>query len=190
MIRKIATVITIVLITACNQHTVVESGQQTIDSFLVQTSNQWNLIPRQFSTAGLPTWTVDGGSLNSLTFISEIKDGETLFPNTDKKKFDTFNKDMLPTELVELVESTLLLSYNAKVTNKGQLKPIKIGGSQGFDFEFEFVGDDEITRKAYVAAAIKNEQLHLILFQATKIHYYDELIDSVKYIVNTATIKS
>lgn len=172
------------------QHTVVTSGQQTVKSFIINPTNQWNLIPKQFSFAGLPAWTVDGGSLNSLIFISEISHGDTLLPSTNDKKLDTYDKDMLPNEIIEFIESTLLIYTDAKITNRGTLRPIKIGVDQGFEFEFEFVKNDEVPRKAYIAAASKNEMLHLILFQATKIHYYGHLIDDVKNIISSAVIKT
>lgn len=177
-------------LTSCAQYAVVKTGQQTVKSFIVNPTSQWNLMPRQFSIAGLPTWTVDGHILNTLTFVSEVSHGDTLFPDTDEKKFDTYDKKMLPNEIIELVQSTLVLHSDAKILDKGVLKPIKIGSDQGFEFEFDFVGQDEIPRKAYIAAAKKNEQLHLIIFQATKIHYFDHLIDDVKNIINTAVIKT
>ncbi len=178
------------LLASCVQHTVIESGQQKVGSFIVSPSNQWNKVPSQFSISGLTTWTVDGGSLNSLLFIPDVEDGDTLLPNTNDKKFDTYSKDMLPNEIIELVESTLLLALDAKITNKAALRPVKIGADQGFEFELEYVAQDEVPRRAYIAAVIKDENLNVIFFQATKLHYYDSLIRDVKTIVSTAVIKS
>jgi len=178
-----------ILISGCDQYTIVKSEQQTVKSFIVNPTGEWNKVPKIFSLSGLPTWTVDGISLNSLSFISEVEVGDTLLPNTDEKKYQTFEADMLPTELVELIESSFALAYGAKVVYKGKLKPIKIGLTQGFQYDFEFVASDDLSRKGFIAAAVKNDQLHLIFYQAAKLHYYDTYFEDVVHIVNTASIK-
>jgi len=179
----------LILFTGCTQSTLVETGQQTIKSIVVTPTNEWNQVPKMFSIAGLPTWTIDGVSLNSLSFISDIKDGETLIKNSNNKEYPIYTSDMLPTELAELFESSIAIAFQGKVTEPGKLRPIKIGGHHGFEYNFEFVADDELLRKGYVAAAIKDEKLHLIFYQAAKLHYFDNNLESVKLLVSTATIK-
>lgn len=79
-----------------------------------------------FSVAGLPTWTIDGISLNSLSFIYDIEGGQPLINDNDKN-YPIFNLDMLPTELTDLFESTVAIAFDGNIVEKGVLRPVKIG---------------------------------------------------------------
>lgn len=187
--RAILLLLTVFMLSACAQYAVIKPEQQSIKSIVVTPTEEWNDVPRNFSVAGLPTWTIDGISLNSLSFVSDIKDGQPLIENGNEKEYPKFKSDMLPTELAELFESTIAIAFEAKITEPGAMRPIKIGGHQGFEYDFEFVASDELLRKGYVAAAVKDETLHMIFYQAPRLHYFDTNYQSVKHLVNNAAIK-
>jgi len=187
--KKIVLLIIVTILGACSTHSIVTDKPQTIKSITVTPTLIWNKVPSNLSIGGVPTWTADGISLNSLSFFSDIKDGKTLIKATKKEQFPIFKADMLPTELVELIESTLAKAYEAKVLSSGNLKPLKLGNDDGFEYTFDFVAGDELPRRGYIAGAVKNEKLHIIFYQAARLHYYDTRVGDVRDIIKTAAIK-
>lgn len=178
-----------VFLSGCAQYALVEQGPQKVKAITVTPSQEWNRVPSMASPGGIPTWTADGISLNSIAFFSEIKGGDPLIRSSKDEEYPIFRADMLPTELVDLIEATVAKLYKATISKSGQLRPLTIGGTPGFEHNFEFVTPDELTRKAYVAGALKEKQLHLIFYQAARMHYYDRHFDSVSAMVETATLE-
>lgn len=177
--RNIFLLPALLLIWGCSLYSLVQPGLIDVKGIEVTPAIPWNATPRGSSIGGKPTWTADGIWLNSLTFISDIKDGKTLFQSTEKQQYPTFTADMLPNEIVELVESSVAKQLSATVSSRETLKPLMVDGNPGFEAEFSVVTDDEVPRKIYVAGAVKNDALYLILFQATRMHYYDKYIGEV-----------
>lgn len=178
----------ILVLASCAQYAVVESGPQTIGSMTVTPSQEWNKVPGIASVGKLPSWTADGVSLNTVAFISDVESGEPLVQATQDEEYPIFQSNMLPTEMVDLFESTLTKLYNAKLSGSGELKPLMIDGNPGFEYTFEFVTPDEITRKGYLAGTVKNEKLHMIFYQAARMYYFDQRYQNVKHMVSSMTI--
>lgn len=187
--KNLMLIIVVALLAACSVHSIVKDQPQTIKSITVTPTLIWNKVPSNLSVGGVPTWTADGISLNSLSFFSDIKDGKTLIRATKKEQYPIFKADMLATELVELIESTLAKAYAAKVLSSGNLKPLTIGNDDGFEYTFDFVAGDELPRRGYIVGAVKNEKLHIIFYQAARLHYYDSRVEDVRNIVKTAVIE-
>lgn len=186
--KNLLLVIVIISISGCNTHTMVKNEAQTIKAITVTPTLKWNKVPSMFSVGKVPTWTADGLSLNTISFFSDIKDGKPLIKSSKKEQYPVFKADMLPTELVEMIESTVSKAYQAKILSSGALRPILIGSDDGFEYTFEFVATDELPRKGYIAGVVKDEKLHLIFYQAARLHYYDSLVEDVQNIVSSAII--
>ena len=176
-------------VTGCAQYTAIDNSPQQIKGITVTPSNEWNKVPSAHSFGGAPTWTQDGVSLNTISFLSNIKDGEAIVRVTKNDEYPVFRADMLPTELVELIETTIVKVSQGRILSSGQLQPRTIDSNMGFEYTFEYVAQDDLPRKVYVVAVIKNEQMHAILYQAARLHYYDSGFDSVRRLISTASIE-
>ena len=94
---------------------------------------------------------------------------------------------MNPTELVELVQSGLVLSMKANDFVPVLLEPAVIAGHEGIKFEFKFGtgGGIETDRHALGYAFETDKRLYLILFHAAEIHYFPRMKPEVEKIVAT-----
>ncbi|MEM7541367.1 MAG: hypothetical protein AAF384_07235 [Pseudomonadota bacterium] len=173
------------------QYAVVENTQQQIGPLGVNPTQQWNEVPKTHSIGRKPTWTVNGVTLDSLTFFVDVKDGEALLSSQGKedKSYPTYASDMLPHELVEMVEKTFAVELSANISESGELAPVTFGGQPGFEFEFRYITPDELKRRAYVIGAIKNETLNVVVFQAAALHYFDKILPSARSMLRGASVE-
>ena len=189
--KRLIIIFPIVLLAACAQYTLVKPGLSDVDGMgIMAAANVWNKVPSMSSVGGNPTWTADGTVLDFVTFFSAIEDGKTLVKAQKKEQYPAFHSNMLPNEIIELVESTISKYYSANIVNRGKLKPLKIDNNPGFEYSFEFTAQDDVPRKAYLAGTIKDKMLYIIFYQATKLYYYDKYFPDIQAMVNNAVIKS
>lgn len=152
----------------------------TKQAMTVTPSGHWNSAPAYDTLGDRTTWTMDGTILNSVTFFPGIRDGKVLFPTIPSRDgYPEFSADMLPNEIVELVETSIAKLLEAVISDRGELKPITIDGVPGFQYSFDFVAG-EIPKRAFVAGAVKDGELFLLLYQATSLHYYDKYLQRAK----------
>ena len=188
--KKICLFTVIVLLSACAQYSMVKSGPQTMGPMTVTPSHDWNQVPSTASLGSLPTWTADGITLDTVTFFADVEDGKPLIkPSRKDETYPVFQANMLPTELVDVFESTLAKAYNAKITQSGQLKPVILDGKPGFEYTFEFVTPDELTRRGYIAGMVKDGHLHMIFYQAAKLYYFEHQLENVRMMVSSMSVK-
>lgn len=176
--KRLLVVISVLLLSGCSSYTLVKPEPVKVGGIIASPSNAWNAVPALERIGGNPTWTKDGVALNSITFFPAVKDGKPLFKSTKKEKHSPFTTDMLPNEIVEIVEASLAKELGAVITNRKGLRPLSIDGGPGFQFNFDFV-QNSIPRRAFVAGAVKNGSLHLIFYQATRLYYYDKYLQDV-----------
>ena len=188
--KKISLLAIVVLLHGCVQFSLIESKPNSIGNITVKPDRLWNKAPKQYAIfPGVPTWTIDGIPLNSLSFFSDIRDGKPIFTTRKKGEFPVFRMNMLPNEVIELVETTISKALNARIYDHGELNPVVIDGRNGFEYSFEFSTEYSPVSKAYLVAVIFDNQLQMILFMATKLHYYDNYINEVRELVLNASIK-
>lgn len=176
--KRLLVVISVLLLSGCSSYTLVKPEPVKVGGVTASPSNAWNAVPISERIGGNPTWTKDGVALNSITFFPAVKDGKPLFKSTKKERHSPFTADMLPNEIVEIVEASLAKELGAVITNRSGLKPLSIDDGPGFQFNFDFV-QNNIPRRALVAGAVKNGSLHLIFYQATHLYYYDKYLQDV-----------
>jgi hypothetical protein len=186
--KKTALVLLSVLVTGCNQYQLVEGGQQKVGAFSVTATPIWNKVPSSHAPAGLPTWTVDGLPLNSLMFISDIEDGKPLVRTDGEDKYPSFHATMLPNELTELVQATCAKLFQATITETGELTPLTIADQPGFEVTFEFVGQDDVIRRALVGGTLKDQKLNVMVYQAARMHYFAKDFESARQMIVGANL--
>ena len=147
----------------------------------------WNRETRR-PTSRSEVWTQDGLGLSELMFYAKIRDGETLFKRNQRKRnpLPEFDKDMLLTDLVEWYEDTANVTLGGSLFQIEEVKPAKLGGFDGVHFRYSYTGGDNVARLGEARAAIVDEKLYLISFEAPRLHYFDRYIAGVRSMMDSA----
>jgi len=186
--KKLVVFICIFLISACTPYTLVKSEKTDLNGLSVVPSGSWSALSSMLSVENIPTWTADGSLLNSIMFFGPISNEQKLIKGSDQTNYPEFRKDMLPSEVVEIVESTVTQLYGATILENGTLKPFKINNEPGFQFGFKFAGQDEVPRGLLATGIIKNDMLYIVLYQAANLHFYDKDLANVQRMMASISI--
>lgn len=192
--KRILAGVIILFVTGCAQYSLVGPGSQEVGGvLLIDTPIAWNRIPAALAPSKrAEVWTVDGTLLDSITFYTGIKDGE---PLTRRKKapdgteFAVFKSDMLPNEIIEIVESTMVKVSGTPLIETYNLRPVTFAGGPGFQFEYTFVSADEVERRGFAMGAVRDGELYLVLYLAARIHYYEAYLADVQRILESAHLQ-
>ncbi|WP_066269024.1 hypothetical protein [Blastomonas sp. CCH3-A3] len=100
------------------------------------------------------TWTLDGGQLNDLTFFAGIEPGKPLVRERSKKRepLPKFGAGTLLVELPELFEATYRTAKQIADFRVTDVQPTRFLGQDGVMFTYEYVDQDQLTRKVSVRA--------------------------------------
>lgn len=149
--------------------------------------NRSSMRPSRRSEA----WTRDGINLNELTFFGAIEDGEPILRQgwASAEKLPRFKKDMLPTDIAELLEATNRMVLESSVFKLGKIEPAKLGSHDGVRFGYTYAAQNEdIERRGEATAAIVEGRLYLVNYVAPSLHYFDAYLPEVRAMVAGATI--
>lgn len=156
----------------------------------VTPAQDWNRWSERPSKRG-EIWTLDGTSLNELTFMAQIANGEPLYRERDKKNnpLPKFKSDMLPTDLVELFEASSRIILRTSLFEVTNVEPTKISGKDAVRFSYRFVTrGDELARQGEAVAANVGGKLYLANFVAPSIHYYERDLPKFRALANSLKI--
>jgi len=184
-----------ILISGCvASFTAVVPSTILVGDLKVMPSIAWNAAPasmRPYSRRDAQTWTQDGLLLDRIMIIPAVADGETLFiSRDDTAALPTFSSDMLPNELEELLESSLVTFFgegNAVVNTFG-LRPHRFGENLGVLFDLDASLTDSPDYRGVVGAFIANDLLYLMLYVAAEPYYYGKHLDEAMSIIETASL--
>jgi hypothetical protein len=144
--------------------------------------NRWSARPSQKGEL----WTIDGLSLNELSFVAAVSSGEPIYRELNKKDqpLPKFKSDMLPTDLVELFEASNRIILQTPLFTIDNVEPTKLSGNDAVRFSYHYIVEgDQLTRKGEGVAANIGGKLYLINFVAPEIHYYGRDIASFRDMV-------
>ena len=150
---------------------------------------------RAWNKAGRPgrlseAWTLDGLSINELTFYGGIIDGKTMFREVDKinAPLPKFNKTMLAPDIATLLESSYRVALGTSLIKVDTIEPSTFAGAPGFKFTYSFAVSDEVKRKGVARGAIIGDKLYMMTYEAPGIHYFardlasfDKIADSARF---------
>ena len=175
-------------------YTLVSVGPNAIADMRVQAGGGWNLAPAAFTPNGradAQTWTQDGPLLDRLVFIPGVPDGEALLNvKEESAALPVFRKDMLPNDLEELMESTIVKVFgegNAAVSTSN-LRPQMFGDNRGVVFDMQAKVTESPDYRGTVGAFIANEKLYLIYYLAAEPYYYGKHESAAKAIINSTQL--
>jgi len=197
IIRKLLTLALFATLAGCvTGYTLVQPGVNIAGDLQVNAGTGWNLAPAM-ATFGArkdaQTWTRDGMPLDRLVLIPAVADGETLL--VDKKNtaaLPRFRKDMLPNEIEELVESTLVKYFgegNATVST-ANLRPQTFGDQRGLMFDISAKLTDSPDYKGQIGAFVADEKLYTVWYIAADPYYYDKHSTLADGVIKSAAVVS
>jgi hypothetical protein len=175
-------------------YTLVPTGTQSIDNMSVNAGAGWNLAPRNASASNrehAQTWTQDGLLLNRMSFVPAVPDGSALW-NTkeDDAALPVFRKGMLPNEIEELVESSIVKSFGEgqSAVSTSNLRPHKFGEQRGFMFDLTAIVSESPTYKGIVGAFVAADELYIMWYIGADPYYFDKHLSEAEAIIRSARI--
>jgi hypothetical protein len=180
MIRWIFTVFALAIVgCTTNPITLKSPGVHKIGStYSITTTRGWSHI------AGTPsTWTKDGLSVGFFWTWSQLKDGQSLFPNSEKK-LPTYRGNSTEIEISEFVADTIEAIVPGSDVQIESFKPIAFGSVEGFRFTIRY-DQNGLAKKGLVSGAQRANGLDLIIFLAPKEHYFDYYAPEIEGILQT-----
>jgi hypothetical protein len=193
--RFLIFLIPVAFLAACvAQFSLVTPGVVAIEDLNVQAGSGWNNAPihqRRFARQNSAAWTKDGLLLDRLVFIPAVSDGEPLLTTREKTAaMPIFRADMLPNELEELVESSIVKFFGEgqAVVNTENLRPHRFGDSRGVLFDLSATVTESPEYKGLVGAFIADDKLYVMYFLGATPHYYGKYIAEAEAVIKSATI--
>jgi len=177
--------IVLVVLSGCSAYTLVEPQRVTInDLYSVKPGIQWS----QMKQGNVHLWTVDGSALESIRFISGVREGIPVVDIVNDKHETPFRADMSEPELVDAVVDALTNSGAQQVIARDlQLSPF--GKLDGFRFKLDYLAEDGLRKNGDIIGVVKNDALYLVLYTGASLHYYPKFHDEFEQIVQSIEIK-
>lgn len=192
---RILLVVASVSLSGCaTSFTLVSPGMVAIEDLQVRADAGWNKAPAaRVSSArqGSQTWTRDGMLLDRLVFIPAVADGEAIMVSRNPSAaLPVFKADMLPNELEELVESSMvkLFGEGNAVVSTANLRPHRFGDRTGVRFDVDATVTDSPPYRGTVGAFIANERLYVVYFLAATPYYFDKHIEAARAVIDSAML--
>ena len=101
-----------------------------------------------------------------------------------------FRADMLPNELEELFESTIVKFFGEgqAVVNTSNLRPHRFGDNRGVMFDLSATVTDSPEYRGVVGAFVVDESLYILYFLGAVPHYYEKHLEEATAVIASATI--
>ena len=178
-----------------NRYSLVQPREREVARTMrVTPTMRWNRAPRTvYDIPREENWTLHGITLDGLTFIGGLEDGRPLVRwqrRQDIRQVPNFRADMTPPEIASMIESFYRIRAGSVSFNMTGLQPRTFLGHPGFQFDYEHLGGNELTRQGRVVGAVIGQRLYMILFDAPKSHFFGAIVPEVERIVASARLRS
>jgi hypothetical protein len=188
---RVLAVLCALLPAACAQYTLVGPGPVSADGGLsIAPGIAWSKATGPTTGPSTETWTVDGLLLDALIVLGGIPDGKplALMRGRATDNLAPFRSTMTANEIMDLYEATWSTLAKTSVTRTANLHPITFGGAPGFRFDASYTGQNEVEYQASVAGAVRDGKLYLIVYHATRLHYFPAYLAEFDRIVGSARL--
>jgi hypothetical protein len=178
------------LLGGCAQWTLVTPKRVSVgDLYSVQPDTNWNRLV----IGHTEIWTFDGPLLQEVRFLKGLDEGDKFLPITafSKKyeKMPSYKEGMTPIEVAEFIVASLSHSGMAKVETEN-LRPAKVGGKSGFRFDLTFALEKGLKKKGFAYGFLHDKKLHLIVYTAAQLHFYDRDSEKAENLVRSIRFES
>lgn len=195
--RIVALVAVLALAGCATSFTAVPAADTTVGPITVTPAAGWNKVPPSFAPfarADAQVWTKDGVLLDRFMVIPSIRAGETLFraPSNARQRakaaLPEFRPDMLPNELVQFTESSVvkLLGEGSVTVTSSNLRPVTLGAERGIRFDLAVTPADGPAYLGTAAGVVRKDKLSMILFLAADPYYFDKHKPAVEALIASA----
>ncbi|MDY6948947.1 MAG: hypothetical protein SXG53_24905 [Pseudomonadota bacterium] len=137
-------------------------------------------------------WTLDGDQLNRVIFFGGVPVGEPLLKERDKKN-DPLPKvggNMLLPDIPAFFERSYRSYYGTPTMRIGLQEPASFAGMDGIHFEYLFVDvSDEVERKGEAFAAMHDDKLYLVTFEAPSLYFFERDVDKYRSLVTSLRLR-
>lgn len=177
-------------------YSVVPVGARQAGTIELDVAGPWNAVPAYLTPAsreGSQTWTRNGILLDRFYIIPSVKDGETLFKQHEKSEaLPTFRSGMLPNELMELMESSVvkLFGEGNSVVSTANLRPYRFGEAPGILFDFEATIVDGPKYKGMVGMIKSGEELYVLMYMGADPYYFDKTLPDATRQIQSARLRT
>ena len=183
------------LVTGCMpQYVAVSPGATSYNGLKIHTGQAWNLAPAEVTPMSRETskvWTQDGILLDRIMIIPGVPSGESLFlAKTDDQALPVFKSDMLPNEIEELTESSIvkLFREGQVAVETSNLRPHKFGDNNGILFDMNVTVSDGPNYRGMAGALVVKEKLYVILFLGAEPYYFEKHMDEAIVIIKGSRV--
>ena len=172
----------------------VGSRQVGDGSMTVTAPRPWNRTRKLFifdDVRWVEDWTLNGPLLDGMSFVAGLPSGKYLIRQrrTEDRQVPRFRSDMSAPEITAMLESLYRVRGGAIDFRTTSLKPRSFLGTNGFQFDFEHLDSDELWRRGRAVGAVVNGKLYLILFDATRSHYFGSAIGDFEAMTASARLR-
>ncbi len=194
MIKHLIILFLISILSGCITFTAVNPGEANVSGMSLMTKTSWNQAPAELSRRYRPDtkiWTQNGMMLDRLIVIPAVPSGQPILRQLSKSQaLPNFDSKMLPNEIEELTESSILKMYgegNAAV-EVSNLRPHRFGQDRGIMFDLDIRVSDGPDYKGTTGAFIVDDKLYMIVFLGVIPHYYDTYLAEATEIIKSAKV--
>ncbi|MBL8224236.1 MAG: hypothetical protein JNM50_02810 [Chromatiales bacterium] len=195
---RIVVLVAVMALAGCaTSFTAVPAADTTVGPVTVTPEAGWNKVPpgfAPFARPGAQVWTKDGVLLDRFMLAPSIRAGETLFraPANPRQRAQAalpeFRPDMLPNELVQFTESSLvkLLGEGSATVASSNLRPVTLGTERGIRFDLAVTPAEGPAYRGVAAGVVRKDKLSMLLFLAADPYYFDKHQPAVEALIASA----
>lgn len=181
----------VLVLSGCAQMSKVASGEVVVGGrMVVDLDKPWNQF-EQVMGDGIPTWTQDGVTVDTLKFYVGLKDGALIAETPSEPKGQAplaFKSTMQTAEIVGLFER--LYSRGGSSFTLERLAPHSFVGTPGFRFEFSSIRNaDDVRLRGVGWGAVRNGELFAITYTAPRLAFYPAGLPSATAIAESARLR-
>jgi len=177
-------------------YSLVPVGARQVGSLEFDVAGAWNSVPRMMTPAArddTQTWTRNGVLLDRFYVIPAVKEGQPIFKQQDQSEaLPTFRAGMLPNELMELMESSVvkLFGEGNSVVSTANLRPYRFGDTPGVLFDFEATIVDGPKYKGVVGMIKSGDELYVLMYMGADPYYFDKTLPDATAQIQSARLKT
>jgi hypothetical protein len=137
-------------------------------------------------------WTLNGPLLDGVTFITGLRNGKSMIRQrrSEDQQVPVFRSNMTAPEIAAMLETLYRVRGGTVDFRTISIQPRPFLGTNGFQFDYEHLDDDELWRKGRVVGAVVGGELYLIMYDAARSHYYDAALPDFEAIAASAQMST
>lgn len=156
----------------------------------VEPASEWNRLGAR-PGRNAEVWTLDGDTLNALTFYAAIGEGKTLFRQADRREhpLPPVNRTMLLTDIPTLLENSYRSALDVATMTIDHVEPTPFAGAGGVHFSYTFVRPEEaIHVRGEGFGTLRDGKLYLITYEAPALYYFERSAAAARQVAESARL--